>query len=152
MELSNLKPAKGSKKEKKRLGRGESSGMGKTSTRGGKGQTARSGSGIPAGFEGGQMPLYRRVGKLGFFSRVGNLGLNKYTTINLDNLEKFDAGSVIDTAFLVKKGLTLSAKKKAGIKVLGNGTLTKKLTVKVQAITASAKQKIEALGGTVELV
>jgi large subunit ribosomal protein L15 len=152
MELSNLKPAAGSKKKKKRLGRGESSGLGKTSTRGGKGQTARSGSGIPARFEGGQMPLYRRVGKIGFFSRVGNLGLNKYTTINLDLLEKFEAGSVVDTAALVKKGLNLSAKKKAGIKVLGTGSLTKKLTVKVQAVTASAKQKIEAAGGTVELV
>ena len=152
MELSKLSPPKGSKKRKKRLGRGESSGLGKTSTRGGKGQTARSGSGIPAGFEGGQMPLYRRIGKLGFFSRVGNLGLNKYTTINLDLLEKFDANSVVDTAALVKKGLNLSAKKKAGIKVLGTGKLTKKLTVKINAVTASAKAAIESAGGTVELV
>ena len=152
MELSKLSPPAGSKKRKKRLGRGESSGLGKTSGRGGKGQTARSGSGIPAGFEGGQMPLYRRVGKLGFFSRVGNKGLNQYTTVNLDQLEKFDANSMIDTEALVKKGVTLSAKRKAGIKILGNGNLTKKLNIKVQAVTASAKAKIESLGGTVELI
>ena len=152
MDLSNLAPAKGSKKKKKRLGRGESSGLGKTSGRGGKGQTARSGSGIPARFEGGQMPLYRRIGKIGFFSRVGNLGLNAYNTINLDKLEKFDSGAVVDLDALLSKGMTLSSKKKAGIKVLGNGNLTKKLTVKVHAVTASAKEKIESLGGTVELV
>ena len=152
MELSTLRPARGAKKLKKRLGRGESSGIGKTSGRGGKGQTARSGSGIPARFEGGQMPLYRRIGKIGFYSRKGNIGLNIFTVINLDDLEKFDAGSTVDLTALVEKGLHLSAKKKAGVKVLGRGALTKKLTVKVNAISQSAKEKIESLGGTVELV
>lgn len=152
MELSTLRPSAGSKKKKKRLGRGESSGLGKTSGRGGKGQTARSGSGIPARFEGGQMPLYRRVGKIGFFSRVHNKGLNQYTTVDLNILERFDADSTVDLDTLVSKGVKLSSKRKAGVKVLGSGSLTKKLSVKVNAISASAKEKIEALGGTVELV
>ncbi len=152
MELSNLGPNKGAKKKKKRLGRGESSGLGKTSGRGGKGQTARSGSGIPARFEGGQMPLYRRVPKLGFKSRKQNLGLNEFNIVNLDTLEKFDNGATVDGDSLFGKGLKISAKKKAGIKVLGRGTLTKKLTVKVHAISESAKTKIESLGGSVELV
>lgn len=152
MELSKLRPAKGSKERKKRLGRGESSGIGKTSGRGGKGQTARSGSGIPARFEGGQMPLYRRVGKVGFYSRKRNLGLNCYTTINLDTLETFDAGSTVDFSALVEKGINFSAKDRAGVKLLGRGNLTKKLTVKVNAISESAKNKIESLGGSVELV
>lgn len=152
MQLSTLKPAAGSKKKKKRLGRGESSGLGKTSTRGGKGQTARSGSGIPARFEGGQMPLYRRVGKIGFFSRVGNLGKNQFNIVDLSFLEKFDNGAVVDQAAVVAKGYNMSSKKKAGIKVLGSGNLTKKLTVKLDAFTASAKAKIEAAGGTAETV
>jgi large subunit ribosomal protein L15 len=151
MELSKLKPAAGSKKKKKRLGRGESSGLGKTSTRGGKGQTARSGSGIPARFEGGQMPLYRRIGKLGFFSRVSNLGKNQYNLVNLSTLDKFENGATVDEAALVAKGYNLSSKKKAGIKVLGTGDLTKKLNVKLSAFTASAKAKIESLGGTAEV-
>lgn len=152
MELSSLKPAKGSKKLKKRLGRGESSGIGKTSGHGGKGQTARKGAGIPARFEGGQMPLYRRVGKVGFYSRIGNLGLNSYTTVNLDTLEQFDAGSTVDFQALCEKGINFSSKKKAGVKVLGRGNLTKKITVKVNAISESAKKKIESLGGTVQII
>ncbi len=152
MELSKLAPNKGAKRKKKRLGRGESSGLGKTSGRGGKGQTARSGSGIPARFEGGQMPLYRRVPKAGFKSRKQNLGLNDFNIVNLDTLDKFDNGATVDTDALLTKGLKLSAKKLAGVKVLGRGTLTKKLTVKVHAISDSAKTKIESLGGTVELV
>lgn len=152
MELSKLGPVKGAKKKKKRLGRGESSGLGKTSGRGGKGQTARSGSGIPARFEGGQMPLYRRIPKLGFNSRKQNLGLNDYTIVNLDTLEKFDNGATVDIEALLGKGVKLSPKRQAGIKVLGRGDLTKKVNVKVHAISDSAKTKIESLGGTVELV
>ncbi len=152
LSLSTLKPAKGSRQRKVRVGRGESSGLGKTSGRGGKGQTARTGGKVRAGFEGGQMPLYRRIGKLGFRSRQAAKGLNQFTVLSLDMLEKFDNGAVVDSESLAKIGLSLKAKTKAGYKVLGTGTLTKKLTVKVAAISASAKAKIESCGGSVELL
>ena len=152
MELSNIGPMPGAKKKAKRVGRGESSGIGKTCGRGGKGQTARNGGFIPARFEGGQMPLYRRIPKFGFNARKQYLGLNDYTIVNLDMLEKFDANATVDASSLESRGLSQAHTRKAGIKVLGTGTLTKKLTVKVNAISASAKARIEALGGTVEIV
>lgn len=152
MDLSKLSPAPGSRHRKKRLGRGEASGKGKTSGKGGKGQTARTGGKIPARFEGGQMPLYRRVPKLGFVSKARTAGLNSYNIINLSILERFPAGSKVDAEAIRSIGFGKSAANKAGIKVLGSGKLTKKLNVKVQAISSSAKEKIESLGGTVELV
>ena len=149
IELSKLSPPKGSRKRKIRLGRGESSGHGKTAGRGGKGQKGRKGATIRPGFEGGQMPLYRRTPKLGFFSSQKARGLNQFDIINLGTLNNFDNGAVVDLALLKKAGL---AKRYGRVKVLGTGELSKKLTVKVQAVSASAKQKIEAQGGSVEIV
>ena len=151
MKLSELKPAPRSKKSSRRLGRGESSGSGKTSGKGGKGQTARTGGSIRPGFEGGQMPLYRRIPKLGFRSRQATLGLNRYTVINLSDLERFDAGSKVSAETLSSIGINIPTKNKAGVKVLGKGELTKKLEVHVDAISESAKAKIESLGGSVHL-
>lgn len=151
--LSELRPAKGSRKRRKLVGRGESSGHGKTSTRGGKGQSARAGGTIKAGFEGGQTPLARRLPKLGFRSRQKNSGMNQFDVVNLDVLEqKFSSGSVVDAAAVWALGIGRTNARKAGVKVLGTGTLSKKLTVKVQAVSASAKEKIEAAGGSVEIV
>jgi len=146
MRLHNLKPNPGSKHPRKRLGRGESSGHGKTSGRGGKGQTARSGSSIRIGFEGGQMPLIRRIPKRGFnntrFKTV-------YLPVNVDSLNLFDEGARVDETSLRAIGL---AKGRAdGIKILGDGELTKKLTVIAHAFSATARQKIESAGGTVEI-
>lgn len=152
MELSTLKPRPGSRTKRLRVGRGESSGQGKTSGTGGKGQKGRKGVSIRAGFEGGQMPLYRRISKLGFTSRQKARGLNQYQVINLSDLERFDAGALVDLEFLKKKGFGPTNKRNAGIKVLGGGTLTKKLKLKVHAISPAAKAKIEGLGGTVELI
>ena len=152
MELSKLSPGRGARKAKKRLGRGEGSGQGKTSGRGGKGQTARSGGKVRPGFEGGQMPLYRRVPKLGFRSRKKTLGLNVFNLVNLDVLEQFEQGATVDAAALAAKGVGLKSKNRAGLKILGRGEITKKLTVKAQAVSAAAKAKIEAAGGNVEIV
>jgi len=152
MKLSELKPAKGSRKAARRVGRGESSGAGKTSGRGGKGQTARSGGGVRAGFEGGQMPLYRRMGKVGFRSQKKTLGLNSYHTVDVSVLERFENGSVVDADAILAIGYGRHNRNRAGVKILGTGTLSRKLTVKVHAVSASAKQKIEAAGGTVELL
>lgn len=152
MDLSKLSPKAGSRQRKVRVGRGESSGLGKTCGRGGKGQTARAGGGVRAGFEGGQMPLYRRIPKLGFVSRQRVLGSNRYQVVNLSVLDKFENGSVVDADALCKLGYAKSLGKQAGIKVLGSGKLTKKLTVKVEAISDSAKSQIESLGGKVEIV
>ena len=152
MELSRLAPPRGARKKRTRLGIGEGSGHGKTSGRGGKGQTARSGGGVRPGFEGGQMPLYRRVPKFGFTSRQKVLGMNCFAVVNLRDLEKFAEGSVVDAESLKAAGFKANVHTKAGIKVLGSGDLTKKLTVKVQAISAAARAKIESLGGTVEIV
>jgi len=152
MELSKLAPSKGARKVRHRIGRGEGSGWGKTSGRGGKGQTARTGGKIRPGFEGGQMPLYRRVPKLGFRSRNKTLGENVFNLVNLDLLERFEDGATVDTAALVAMGVKLRACKKAGIKILGRGNLSKKLNLKVQAVSKAAKAKIEACGGTVEIV
>jgi large subunit ribosomal protein L15 len=145
MDLSNLKPAKGSTKSTKRIGRGQGSGKGGTSTRGHKGAQSRSGYSSKAGFEGGQMPLYRRVPKFGFknFNRV------EYHGINLDTLQKLaDSGnfSDIDVQVLVDNGL---AAKKDRVKILGRGELTAKLNVTAHAFSASAQKAIEANGGTV---
>jgi large subunit ribosomal protein L15 len=147
MRLHNLKPRPGSKHRRKRLGQGESSGHGKTSGRGGKGQTARSGSSIRVGFEGGQMPLIRRIPKRGFNNtRFGT----QYLPVNVGDLNQFEDGARVDETALRSIGLANGAAD--GIKVLGTGDLTKKLTVVVSAISTSAKAKIEAKGGTVEIV
>ena len=147
MRLHDLKPRPGAKHRRKRLGQGESSGHGKTSGRGGKGQTARSGSSIRIGFEGGQMPLIRRIPKRGFNnSRHGT----QYLPINVDSLNQFDDGARVDEAAL--RSLGLAHGRADGIKILGEGDLTKKLTVSAHAFSASAKTKIEAKGGTCELI
>ncbi len=147
MRLHNLKPRPGAKHRRKRLGQGESSGHGKTSGRGGKGQTARSGSSIRIGFEGGQMPLIRRIPKRGFNNaRHATL----YVPVNLDSLNRFDDGARIDETVLREAGLANG--KSSGIKILGTGTLTRKLTVAAHAFSASAKAAIEAKGGTCEVV
>ena len=147
MELSNLSPAEGSKKyDKFRRGRGHGSGNGKTAGKGHKGQKARSGAPRP-GFEGGQMPLYRRIPKRGFTNRNGK----EIVSINLSVLEKkFENGATVDLEALLAAGIIKEVRD--GVKVLGNGQLTKKLDVKVNAFSASAKEKIEALGGTAEVI
>ena len=152
LDLSKIGPRPGARKVGKRLGRGEASGLGKTSGRGGKGQTARSGGKIKAYFEGGQMPLYRRVPKVGFVSRRRVLGLNKYQTISLAQLEQFDNGASVTPELLLSSGIRTKASQKAGYKLLASGTLTKKLTISVHAVTEAAKAKIEALGGTVNVL
>jgi large subunit ribosomal protein L15 len=147
MRLHNLKPRPGAKHRRKRLGQGESSGHGKTSGRGGKGQTARSGSSIRIGFEGGQMPLIRRIPKRGFNnSRHGTY----YLPVNLEALNCFDEGARVDEAALRQVGLANG--RADGVKILGDGELTRKLTVSAHAFSASAKAKIEAKGGTCELI
>ena len=146
MELSNLRPAEGSKhSDNFRRGRGHGSGNGKTAGKGHKGQKARSGATRP-GFEGGQMPLYRRIPKRGFTNR----NTKDIVAINLSALERFEDGSVVDVEALLAAGIIKNARD--GVKILGNGELTKKLTVKVDAYSASAKEKIEALGGTAEVM
>ena len=147
MRLHDLKPRPGAKHRRKRLGQGESSGRGKTSGRGGKGQTARSGSSIRIGFEGGQMPLIRRIPKRGFNNtRHGT----RYVPVNLDALNSFDDGARVDEAALRSVGIANG--RADGVKILGDGELTKKLTVTAHAFSAWAKAKIEAKGGTCELV
>ena len=148
MRLGELSPAIGATRETKRLGRGIGSGLGKTSGKGHKGQWARSGGGVRPGFEGGQMPLIRRIPKRGFnnhFSKV-------YSIVNLSVLEGFEANSVVDMQVLNEKGLIKVVKGSIGLKVLGNGTLTKALTVKAASFSASAKDAIEKAGGTVEQI
>jgi len=147
MRLHNLKPRPGAKHRTKRLGQGESSGHGKTSGRGGKGQTARSGSSIRIGFEGGQMPLIRRIPKRGFNNARFTTA---YSPVNVGDLNQFEDGARVDETALRSVGLANGPV--LGIKILGTGDLTKKLVVVVSAISASAKTKIEAKGGSVELV
>ncbi len=146
MDLSNLKPAIGSTKNRKRIGRGPGSGTGKTSGRGHKGQNSRSGGGVKPGFEGGQMPLQRRLPKRGFAS------LNKkvYSLVNLQDLAAFEAGSVVDLEVLTKTGLVGNVRD--GVKILGTGELTTALSVKAHKFSKSATAKIEAAGGTVEVI
>ena len=146
MELSNLQPAEGSKhSDNFRRGRGHGSGNGKTAGKGHKGQKARSGAPRP-GFEGGQMPLFRRLPKRGFT----DINSKNIVIVNLSALESFDEGAVVDVKALKDNGII--RKEYDGVKILGNGELTKKLTVKVNAYSASAKEKIEALGGTAEVI
>lgn len=146
MELSNLRPAEGSKHSNNfRRGRGHGSGNGKTAGKGHKGQKARSGA-PRVGFEGGQMPLYRRIPKRGFTNR----NTKEIVAVNLDKLERFEDGATVDVNALIEAGII--KKRKDGVKILGNGELTKKLNVKVDAYSASAKEKIEALGGTAEVM
>ncbi len=148
MRLGNLSPAEGAKTEAKRLGRGIGSGLGKTSGKGHKGQWARSGGGVRPGFEGGQMPLIRRIPKRGF----NNHFRKEYSIVNLSVLENFEAGSVVDIEILNEKGLIKLVKGSVGLKVLGNGTLTKALTVKAASFSASAKEAIEKAGGKAEQI
>lgn len=145
MKLHELGPATGSTTAPKRLGRGVGSGLGKTSGKGHKGAKARSGGGKRPGFEGGQMPLYRRVPKKGFT----NIFRTEYATVNVGQLEVFDNGTVVTAAML--KEAKIIRKTLDGVKILGNGELTKKLTVEAAKFTASAKEKIEALGGKAEV-
>jgi large subunit ribosomal protein L15 len=147
MRLHNLKPRPGSKHRRKRLGQGESSGHGKTAGRGGKGQTARSGSSIRIGFEGGQMPLIRRIPKRGFNNTAFG---TSYIAVNVGDLNVFDDGANVDETSLRSIGLANGPGN--GIKILGTGELSKKLNVSASAFSASAKTKIEAKGGKVEVV
>ena len=146
MELSNLRPAEGSKQSDNfRRGRGHGSGNGKTAGKGHKGQKARSGATRP-GFEGGQMPLYRRIPKRGFTNR----NTKEIVAINVSTLERFENGATVDVDALIEAGIIKNPRD--GVKILGNGELTKKLNVKVDAYSASAKEKIEALGGKAEVI
>ena len=147
MRLHDLRPRPGARHRRKRLGQGESSGHGKTSGRGGKGQTARSGSSIRIGFEGGQMPLIRRIPKRGFNNARHT---TRYLPVNLEALNRFDDGARVDAAALTAAGLANG--RSSGIKILGDGELSKKLTVSAHAFSASARAKIEAKGGTCELI
>ena len=147
MDLSNLKPAEGSKhSDNFRRGRGHGSGNGKTAGKGHKGQKARSGGGTRPGFEGGQMPLYRRIPKRGFT----NINTKDIVGINVSARERFDDGAEVTVETLVESGVVSNPRD--GVKILGNGELTKKLTVKVNAFSASAKEKIEAAGGSCEVI
>ena len=146
MKLHELKPAEGSRKPRRRVGRGIGSGMGKTSTRGTKGQFSRTGGGTRPGFEGGQMPLYRRLPKRGF----KNTFAKKYAEVNVEQLNCFDNGAVVDPAALIEAGILKNVLD--GVRVLGNGELTKTLTVQAQGFTKSAQQKIEAAGGKAEVI
>ena len=145
MKLNELMPSV-PRKARKRVGRGESSGLGKTAGKGSNGQKSRAGGGTKPGFEGGQMPLYRRIPKRGFTNRnsVEIIG------INISALERFENGAVVDVEALMVAGIVNNPKD--GVKILGNGEFTKKLTVKANAFSASAKEKIEALGGTAEVI
>ena len=148
MRLGDLSPAMGATSARKRLGRGIGSGLGKTSGKGHKGQWARSGGGVRPGFEGGQMPLIRRIPKRGFNNHFRKV----YSIVNLSILENFEANSVVDMEVLAEKGLIKVMKDSLGLKVLGNGTLTKALTVKAKAFSAAAKDAIEKAGGTAEQI
>ncbi|MBC5717404.1 50S ribosomal protein L15 [Lawsonibacter sp. LCP25S3_F5] len=146
MNLHELSPAAGSNTKAYRKGRGAGSGNGKTGGRGQKGQWARSGGGVRVGFEGGQMPLARRLPKRGFH----NIFAKPLEAINVSVLDKFEDGAVVDAKALLEKGIL--SKCEYGVKILGNGSITKKLTVQASAFSASAKEKIEAAGGKVEVV
>ena len=146
MFLNELKPADGAKTKKFRKGRGHGSGNGKFAGRGRDGQKSRSGGGVRPGFEGGQMPLYRRIPKRGFTNR----NRKEFVAINISTLERFDNDAEVTVDTLIESGIVKNPKD--GIKILGNGELTKKLNVKANAFSASAKEKIEALGGSCEVI
>ena len=145
MKLHELSPAPGSVKAPKRIGRGTGSGMGKTSTKGHKGQKARSGS-KKNGFEGGQMPIYRRLPKRGF----KNVWAKTFAEVNVETLNRFEDGTTVDPVVLVESGILTNVQD--GIRILGNGELTKKLTVRANGFTKSAEEKITAAGGKVEVI
>lgn len=147
MKIHELSPAEGSTKEVKRIGRGHGSGQGKTAGKGHKGQNARSGGGVRPGFEGGQMPMTRRIPKRGFNNTVF---ATKYSVINIADLEVFKEGTVVDADLLKAAGII--KKKMDGVKVLGNGELSKNLTVKAAAFSQTAKDKIEKAGGKAEVM
>lgn len=147
MKLNNITPTEGAFKERKRVGRGTGSGLGKTSGKGHKGQNARSGGGVRVGFEGGQLPLFRRLPKRGFSNAKFKI---RYAVINLSDLEKFAEGTEVTPALLKEMGIVKNTLD--GVKVLGNGKLTKKLTVKANKFSETAKKEIEALGGTTEVI
>ena len=147
MKLNNMAPAPGAKTQSKRLGRGIGSGLGKTSGKGHKGQWARSGGGVRPGFEGGQMPLVRRIPKRGF----NNIYKKEYSIVNVSDLEKFENGTVVTAELLLETGV-LSKVEPYGLKVLGNGTLTKKLEVKANKFTKPAAEIIEKAGGKAEVL
>ena len=146
MKLSNLSPAEGSNRDVKRIGRGHGSGNGKTAGKGHKGQKARAGRGMRPGFEGGQMTLQRRIPKRGF----NNIFATEYAEVNVDKLNVFEDGATVDAVALIEKGII--KKELDGVKILGNGELTKNLTVKAAAFTAGAAKKIEAAGGKAEVM
>lgn len=146
MKLHELKPAEGSRKERNRVGRGIGSGNGKTAGRGHKGQNSRSGGGVRLGFEGGQNPLYRRLPKRGFT----NPTRKEYAIVNLETLNRFEAGTEVTPELLLETGIVSNAK--SGIKILGDGQLEKGLTVKANKFSASAKEAIEAAGGKTEVI
>ena len=145
MKLHELSPAEGSAKKAWRVGRGAGSGNGKTAGKGHKGQNARSGGGVRPGFEGGQIPLYRKLPKRGFHNKFGKT----YSIVNVDVFNKFEDGAVVDLAALMEKKIVRKAND--GLKVLGNGEITKKITVKAAVFSATAKEKIEAAGGKTEV-
>ena len=146
MKLHELSPSPGSRKERKRVGRGQSSGTGKTSGRGHKGQNSRSGGGVRPGFEGGQNPLYRRLPKRGFV----NPTRKEYALVNIEDLNSFAADTEVTPTFLMEQGIVKNAR--SGIKILGNGDITVKLTVKANKFSQSAVEKIEAAGGKTEVI
>ena len=146
MKLHELAPAAGSKKTRTRVGRGLGSGLGKTSGRGQKGQNSRSGGGVRTGFEGGQMPLYRRLPKRGF----KNIFALQYAEVNVSQLNRFEDGATVDPVALIEAGTLKNVRD--GIRILGNGTLERKLTVIANGFTKSAVEKIEAAGGKVEVI
>ncbi len=146
MKLHELAPAAGSKKTRTRVGRGLGSGLGKTSGRGQKGQNSRSGGGVRTGFEGGQMPLYRRLPKRGF----KNIFALQYVEVNVSQLNRFEDGATVDPVALIEAGILKNVRD--GIRILGNGTLERKLTVIANGFTKSAVEKIEAAGGKVEVI
>jgi len=146
MKLHELSPARGSRKKRKRVGRGPGSGHGKTSCRGQKGQKSRSGGGPARGFEGGQMPLQRRLPKRGFT----NLFRKEYNIINVEDLNRFDPNSEVDLTALKEKGLI--RKKKDGVKLLGNGQVDHPVMIKVQRASRVAREKVEAAGGKIEII
>jgi len=146
MRLNDLAPEAGEKKNRKRIGRGVASGSGKTAGRGNKGQNARSGGGVRPGYEGGQMPIHRRLPKRGFKNHFKKI----FAIVNINDLSRFDADSVVDEAELVRAGLVKGARD--GIKLLGQGEIQVPLTLRVNKVSESAKQKIEAVGGKIEVV
>ena len=149
MKLHNLKPSEGGKsRSRRRVGRGVGSGMGKTSGRGHKGQNARTGGGVRPGFEGGQTPLFRRLPKFGF----NNINKKEFAVVNLDKLNRFEKGSVVDEEALIEAGVIKARDAKHGVRILGNGELNHELTIKANHFSKSAQEKIEAVGGKAEVI